>query len=99
MSRVINISLKNDLSRFLDQEVARIREVCGIKVSYGDIIRVLLEQHRQRVFRTADEDRSALWYYQRLREQEIDIASAAASTANAADSPPRRQLGRRPKKW
>lgn len=98
--RRVVIDLKPELSRFLEQERSRIRTQYGLRVSGPDIIRALLEQHRLRVMNAAEEDSALLWYYQRLKEREIDSAASPTSTSGAPqDAPGRRPPGRPPKKW
>jgi hypothetical protein len=67
------IRIGHSHARFLSQEQKRLRTQYGIKLSQGEIVEVLIEQHKLRFIQVAEEDPDSLiWFYRNLKGLDSD---------------------------
>lgn len=83
MSRLLQISIDSDMSRFLNQEVSRLNVKYGIRVTPRDILMTLLRQHSLRVVSEAEEEEAILWYYDNLKEHNEAASTTSSSERNS----------------
>jgi hypothetical protein len=66
---VLQLNLDRAQARFLNQEVLRLKEEYGIRVTPHDIVRCLIDLHKAKMAAMATDDPNAvLWCYRYLAE-------------------------------
>jgi len=70
LTRKVIINLPVEHSQFIDQERTRLQELVGKPFSPGEIIQLLIVQHKTRMEMKAEQDPdSVAWMYRALAEQ------------------------------
>lgn len=64
--RKVNVYLTREQSQLMDQELLRLRQERGLKVSANEFFQLLLEQHRLKIQMVACEDSDAVSWMHRL---------------------------------